>query len=178
MYLCSNKRKTNFSDVNNPLCSKINHFLQLHKQPGNWKSNSIYYEFDCFLRLKNKVITERTHPNGRGPKGINGRQPRLQVDTKGCSSGASEVGSEERVLLSTNTREAEAVRLKAWLHRWVARAKYNHTFPDNCNVSHTSEDHEENPLHPPPPNFMKKFDSCAWLTWRNNKFSKENLFSK
>lgn len=40
----------------------------------------------------------------------------LQVDTKGCSFGASEVGSEEKGLLSTTThyhRKAEVMRLKA-----------------------------------------------------------------
>lgn len=92
---CAQKLTTSFNYTNNQVTEKVIQFI----------TNLI-----AFWDWKKKVITERTHPNGRGPKGINGRQPGLQVDTKGCSSGASEAGSEEKGLLSTTTTE----KLRLW----------------------------------------------------------------
>lgn len=136
---------------------------------NNWKSNSIYNQFDCFLRWKKKV-TARTHPNGRGPKGINGRQPGLQVDTKGCSFGASEVGSEEKGLLSTTT--TEKLRLWDWRHDYTGeRPVQNITVPSQITSAY--------PILLIWRLWRKSpFNCCVWLTWRNNEFSKQNLFSK
>lgn len=81
MDLWSNKSKTNFSTVNNPLCSKINHFLQLHTQPGSWKNHSIYYEFDCFFKKENKSNNRK---NSGLPIQIPGDQRGLMGGSQYC----------------------------------------------------------------------------------------------
>lgn len=111
-----------------------------------------------------KKVTERTHPNGRGPKGINERQQGLQVDTKGCSFGASEVGSEEKGLLSTTTTEK--------LTLWDWRCDYTGVQPVQ-NMTIPSQITAAYPILLIWRLYRKSpFDCCAWLTWRDNKFSK------
>lgn len=128
--------------MNNPLCSKINHFLQLRTQPGSWKkSNSIYYEFDSFFGKKsnngkNSSLPIRMAGGQRGLMG--GNQCCGWVLKVAPSVHLKLVGKRKSCWAPLPQKKLRPTKLNVWLHWWVASAKYDCPFPDNCGLFHIS----------------------------------------
>lgn len=152
---CAQKLTTSFNCTNDQVTEKVIQFI----------TNLI-----AFWDEKKKGNNRKNLSKWQGAKGINGRQP-------GLAGGYQRLLlwciwswlRRERLAEHHYHRKAEVMRLKAWLHWWAASA--NITVPSQITAAY--------PILVIWRLWRKSpFNCCAWPTWRNNKFSKQNLFSK
>lgn len=152
---CAQKLATSFNYTNNQVTKKAIQFI----------TNLIAF-WD--LKKKKKVMTERTHPNGRGPKELMGVNQDCRWIPKVAPLVHLKLAQKRKVCWAPLPQKIWGCETEGMI---TPVSGQNIMIPSQITAVYpillTWSLRRKSP-----------FDCCAWLTWRNNKFSKQDLFSK